>query len=252
MGIVYKAKDKKLEREVAWKVLPRKLSKDKEFQTRFIREARAVAALNHKNIVAVYDIGEEFGESFIAMEFIDGPSLREILTKKKTLTVEEVLDYGKQIAQGLGTAHRRGIIHRDIKPENVMVVSETNEIKVMDFGLARVEEASNLTQEGAIMGTWRYMAPEQVTGKRADSALDVYAVGIMLFEMLTGSPPFTEGDLAYHQVNTTPPEVNELLPDVPDSLNDIIKKCLEKEIDARYADGFELFEALETVDVLQA
>ena len=147
MGIVYKAEDTKLHRTVAIKVLPAAALSSDDDRARFYREARAAASLSHPNIATVYEIDEAVPEGskdddlrpFIAMEFIDGPRLREMLTDKKKFSVEEVLDYAKQIAQGLGAAHRRGIIHRDIKPENVMVVSETNEVKVMDFGLARVE-----------------------------------------------------------------------------------------------------------------
>lgn len=247
MGVVYQARDTKLDRIVALKVLPSRLSNDDEFRTRFVREARAVAALSHKNVIAVYDIGEEWGESYIAMEFIEGKILRDILNSKTKFTPEEALRLGRQIAEGLGAAHKRGIIHRDIKPENIMVTNESGEVKIMDFGLARMDAASNLTQEGSIMGTWRYMAPEMITGQRATAAVDVYAVGVMLFEMLTGNPPFPEGDLAYHHVNTPPPNVSEVAPNTPVGLAEVVMRCLAKDPAARYADGNELLAALEAI-----
>ena len=249
MGIVYLAKDTKLSRDVALKVLPAKLSQNDELRMRFVREARAVAALSHKNIVGVYDIGEEWGESFIAMEFIQGKSLRDILNSEKKLAADEVLHYAKQIAAGLGEAHGRGVIHRDIKPENIMVTAGAHEVKIMDFGLARMDDTSNLTQEGAIMGTLRYMSPEQIKGQRVDTATDVYAVGIMLYEMLFGEPPFPEGNLGYHHVNTAPKAAHDVDPNVPIELSNVIKKCLAKSSSDRFADGKELFRALDAFEI---
>ena len=247
MGVVYEARDTKLDRIVALKVLPSKLSKTEDFKTRFLREARAVAALSHANVVAVYDIGEEWGDSYIAMEFVDGASLRDLITKKKKLPLKQTLKYALQIAEGLGAAHRAGIIHRDIKPENVMVAKASDQVKLMDFGLARMDSASNLTQEGSVMGTWRYMAPEQVKGDRVTPAADVYSTGIMLFEMLAGEPPFIEGDLAYHQVNTIPPQLKDAHPEVSEELSDIVARCLAKKASDRFADGQELAVAIEAV-----
>lgn len=249
MGIVYLAKDTKLSRDVALKVLPSKLSQNDELRMRFVREARAVAALSHKNIVGVYDIGEEWGESFIAMEFIEGKSLRDVLNAEKKLSAAEVTEYAKQIAAGLGEAHSRGVVHRDIKPENIMITGSAHDVKIMDFGLARMDDTSNLTQEGAIMGTLRYMSPEQIKGQRVDTATDIYAVGIMLFEMLAGEPPFPEGNLGYHHVNTMPKAVHEVEPDVPIELSNVINKCLAKSAADRFADGKELYRALDAFTV---
>jgi len=248
MGVVYLAKDTKLGREVALKVLPSKFSNNDEFRTRFVREARAVAGLSHKNIVSVYDIGELRGESFISMEFIEGKSLRDILRSRGKLSAEETCNFAKQIAEGLGAAHRKGIVHRDIKPENIMVTADTGEVKIMDFGLARIDQASNLTQEGSVMGTWRYMAPEQVEGLRAKPATDIYATGVIIFEMTTGAPIFTEGDLAFHHVNTLPPRLVDVAPDVPAALDVVVARCLHKSPDDRYADGMELWRALDAID----
>jgi len=248
MGVVYLARDTKLDRVVAWKVLPSRLSNNDELRSRFVREARAIAALNHKNIVSVYDIGEERGESFISMEYVEGSSLRDILKAQKSLGVADAMNIAKQVADGLAVAHKAGIIHRDVKPENVMVTAESNEVKVMDFGLARIGEDSDLTGEGAIIGTWRYMAPEQVQGLRAKPATDIYATGIMIFEMIAGEPPFPEGDFAYHHVNTIPPLLSKVAPNVPAGLSAVVKKCLEKDPDNRYVDGTELRRALEFGD----
>ena len=244
MGVVYEALDTKLDRVVAMKVLPSKFNGLDELKSRFVREARAVAALSHENVIAVYDIGEEWGESYIAMEFVDGKSLRQILEKKKKFPPEEALKLAKQIADGLGAAHRAGIVHRDIKPENVMISKSSQQVKLMDFGLARMDSATNLTQEGSIMGTWRYMAPEQIRGEKVTPATDIYATGVMLFEMLAGHPPFGDGDLAYHHVNTEPPALIDVEPSVPPALSDIVARCIAKDAADRYASGSELLEAL--------
>jgi len=248
MGVVYLARDTKLNRTVAWKVLPSRLSNNDEFRSRFVREARAVAALNHRNIVALYDIGEERGESFISMEYIDGGSLRSILQTRKKLPLKEAMDIAKQVAEGLGATHKAGIIHRDIKPDNIMITFDDNQVKIMDFGLARIEEESKVTREGAVMGTLWYMSPEQVRGRDVGPATDVYATGMMIYEMLAGKPPFTEGDIAYHHVNTTAPRLSDVVPEVPDKLSAVIDKCLEKTVDNRYQDGGELRQALEFLD----
>ncbi len=247
MGVVYEARDTKLDRIVALKILPSKFKKTEDLKSRFLREARAVAALSHANVVAVYDIGEEWGESYIAMEYVDGSTLRDFISKKKKLSIKQTMKYAGQIAEGLAAAHRAGIIHRDIKPENVMVAKASDQVKIMDFGLARMDSASNLTQEGSVMGTWRYMAPEQVRGDKVSAAADVYSTGIMLFEMIAGEPPFTEGDLAYHQVNTIPAALKDVLPGVPEELSDIVARCLAKKASDRFADGQELVAALESV-----
>jgi tetratricopeptide (TPR) repeat protein len=244
MGVVYEARDTKLDRIVAMKVLPSKFNGHDELKSRFVREARAVASLSHENVVAVYDIGEEWGESYIAMEFVDGFSLRDLLDKKKKLTIDQTVTYTKQIADGLAAAHKAGIVHRDIKPENVMIAKSSQQVKLMDFGLARMDTATNLTQEGSVMGTWRYMPPEQIRGDKITPAADIYATGIMIFEMITGRPPFGDGDIAFHHMNTTPEPLSEVEPAVPPALSDVVARCLAKRASDRYADGQELREAL--------
>ena len=249
MGVVYEARDTKLSRTVAMKVLPSKFDGLDELKSRFVREARAVASLSHENVVAVYDIGEEWGESYIAMEFIDGYSLRELLERSKKLPIDQALGFLKQIAEGLAAAHRSGIVHRDIKPENVMIVKATQQVKLMDFGLARMDTATNLTQEGSIMGTWRYMPPEQIRGDKITPAADIYATGIMAFEMITGRPPFEDGDLAYHQMNTPPPALNELEPSASSALSALVARCLAKRASERFNNGQELRDSL-VMDVM--
>ena len=244
MGVVYEARDTKLNRVVAMKVLPSKFNGQDELRSRFVREARAVAALSHENVVAVYDIGEEWGESYIAMEFVDGASLRELLERHKKLSVEQTLAYARQIAEGLAAAHRAGIVHRDIKPENVMVVKASQQVKLMDFGLARMDTATNLTQEGSVMGTWRYMPPEQIRGEKITPAADVYSTGIMIYEMIAGMHPFGDGDLAYHQLNTVPAPLNDIEPAVPPAFSGLVARCLEKRSEDRFADAQQLRDAL--------
>ena len=172
---------------------------------------------------------------------------------QKKLPVEEAVNIARRIADGVGAAHDRGIIHRDIKPENVMIASDGDEVKIMDFGLARVEAETRMTVEGRVMGTWAYMAPEQVQGQRPKPSTDVYAIGIMLFEMLAGQSPFPEdGDLSYHHVNTVPPRLGDVAPEVTASLSSVVEKCLAKDPDERYADGRELLEALNAVGIISA
>ncbi len=247
MGVVYLAKDSKLDRTVAWKVLPSRFSDNAELRERFLREARAVAALNHQNIISVYDIGEEKGESFISMEFVEGVSLRDILDREPKLPIGYAVRLALQVADGLATAHSQGIIHRDIKPENVMLTQTDSTVKIMDFGLAHIEDASLLTKEGAVMGTWRYMSPEQIQGMKTDGRTDVYASGIMLFEMLAGKAPFVEGDLVYHHVHTPPPNLREIRPEVPEALEAAIMKCLAKDPADRYT-ASELRDALREIE----
>lgn len=245
MGVVYEARDTKLDRVVAMKVLPSKFNANDELKARFVREARAVAALSHENVVAMYDIGEEWGESYIAMEFVDGCSLRELLDKETRMPVARAMKFAIQVAQGLAAAHGAGIIHRDIKPENVMITKATEQVKIMDFGLARMDSSKeNLTMEGAIMGTWRYMAPEQIRGEKVGSPTDIYATGIMIYETIAGAPPFCEGDLMFHHINTEPIPLSDLVPEVSDALNAVILRCLSKKAEDRIADGRELVEAL--------
>jgi serine/threonine protein kinase len=199
MGEVYRARDTKLNRDVALKVLPQDLADDPERRRRLLREARAVAALNHPNICVVHEVGDAEGRAYIAMELVEGKSLRARLTEGP-LPTEEVFRLGLQLADALAHAHDRGVVHRDLKSANVMVTPE-GRVKVLDFGLARhlsgedlaevtTHAHESLTQPGSILGTLPYMAPEQLRGQRADTRSDVWALGVVLFEMATGARPF--------------------------------------------------------------
>ncbi|MFC1736067.1 protein kinase [Candidatus Hydrogenedentota bacterium] len=247
MGVVYLARDTKLDRVVAWKVLPSQFNSNDELRSRFVREARAVAALNHQNIVGVFDIGEEQGRSFIAMEYVEGQPLGRILKTQKKLSLANTVEIGMQAADGLAAAHKKGIIHRDVKPDNVMITPDEGKIKIMDFGLVHFESETKLTRAGQVMGTLYYMSPEQATGRHVGPQTDVYAMGIMMFEMIAGKPPFTEGNLAFHHVNTAPAKLIEVADNITPEFSDVVAKCLEKDPRKRYADGAELSAALDPI-----
>ena len=189
MGVVYKAQDTKLGRTVALKFLAAHLLKDEEANKRFLREAKAAAALHHPNVCPVYEIGEADGETFIAMAFIEGENLEKHI-KQGPLKLPEALDIGRQIAKGLQAAHDKKIVHRDIKPGNVIVDAEGH-VTVMDFGLALLTEGSKLTQLDTTLGTVAYMSPEQAEGAEVDRRTDIWALGCVLYEMISGERPFT-------------------------------------------------------------
>ena len=233
MGVVYLAMDERLSRQVAWKVLPSNLSGDKEFQMRLLREARAVAQVQNKHIVAIYDIVTSDQECYITMEFIDGTTLRHKLRESPQMPLPEMLRHSVEMAGGLAVAHKAGIIHRDMKPENVMLVSETGDVKIVDFGLARLGEDSNLTREGVIAGTVAYMSPEQITAKAPDNRVDIYALGVMMFEMLAGKQPFTGENVLAQHLHADIPKVEELRDEAPPELAALVTQCLQKEKDAR-------------------
>ncbi len=253
MGVVHKVLDLKNNVTVAMKILREGLSSSGKAIDRFFREARIAATLNHKNIVNIYDynISHIHGQSFISMEYVEGPSLREIIENKfsESLSIQiedvvEVLHYMSQLCDALDIAHKKGIIHRDIKPDNIMV-TRAAAVKITDFGIVHIEEAS-FTPTGALIGTPRYMSPEQVHGGRIDSRADIYSVGIILYEFLVGSPPFISGDIAYQQVNVIPPRPHEISSVIPEEVDEVIMKCLEKNPSDRYQSAMELKKALDT------
>ncbi len=241
MGIVYKAKDPLIDRVVAIKTINLSLADDEkeEYEGRFYQEAKAAGRLSHPNIVTVFDVGKSGDIAYIAMEFLQGRELRDILNDGKRLPVEQSLDIVVQVAQGLSYAHEHNIVHRDVKPSNIMVVRDGH-VKITDFGIARMESASVRTQTGMVLGSPKYMSPEQVTGKQIDQRSDIFSLGVMLYEMLTGQVPFTGGHvnaIMYQILNTVPPPPGALNPEVPGMLNFIVAKALAKEVADRYQDA---------------
>ena len=233
MGVVYKAQDMKLDRSVALKFLPTNVSADAETRTRFLQEAKAAAALNHSNICTIYGVEESAGTMFIAMEYVEGGTLRTRLPFAK---VDDALTMAIQIGEALQEAHARGIVHRDIKADNIMVTSR-GQAKVMDFGLAKVKGMLRLTRTSSAVGTIGYMAPEQLQGGEADHRSDIFSFGVLLFEMLTGKFPFRgehEAAITYSVVNEEPESVFTHCPDASPELDRILHRALEKDPAHRY------------------
>jgi non-specific serine/threonine protein kinase len=246
MGVVYKAEDTKLKRTVALKFLPQELTRDPEAAERFVQEAQAVAALDHSNICIVHEIDEVDGKTFIVMGFIEGESLKDKIAAGK-LKIDEALDMAIQVAQGLQEAHRKGIVHRDVKPANIML-TETGQIKIMDFGLAKLSWGVDLTKTATIMGTVAYMSPEQARGKTVDQRTDIWSFGALLYEMLTGEPPFkTHHDQAalYGVLHEEPQPMSSLREGLPIDLDQIVKKALMKKLDKRYQNADEILADLQ-------
>jgi serine/threonine protein kinase/tetratricopeptide (TPR) repeat protein len=237
MGVVYKAEDSKLKREVAIKFLPNIISKSKEDKTRFENEAQAAASLNHPNIATIHAIEEKDSQIFIVMEFINGPELKSRIDEGP-ITLEESLNIIEQIAYGLAAAHHKGIIHRDIKSSNIML-TQSGQVKIMDFGLAKVKGSSQITKVGTTIGTAAYMSPEQAQGTKVDNRADIWALGVIFYELLTGRQPFKgefEQAVIYSILNIEPEPVSTIKPDVPLKLEQITKKLLSKDVDLRYQD----------------
>jgi serine/threonine protein kinase len=241
MGVVYKAEDTKLKREVAIKFLPHHAADGEEERKRFMIEAQAAAALNHPNIATIYAIEEVDDKMFIVMEYIDGQELKQKIDAGP-LPLDEVLEIAGHIAEGLKVAHEKGVVHRDIKSSNVMLTA-TGQVKIMDFGLARIGEGAQLTKSGTTRGTAAYMSPEQVSGKEVDRRTDIWSFGVVLYEMLTWQLPFNgafEQAVFYSILNEEPKPVTELRSEIPKVLEDIICIALSKEPADRYSDLDEL------------
>ena len=246
MGEVFLAEDTKLGRKVAIKFLNEEFARDADKLRRFVQEAKAASALNHPNILTVYEIGETDGKNYIATEFIEGKTLREQSSGKESLQMSSVLNFAIQIAEALAAAHRAGIVHRDIKPENIMVRAD-DYVKVLDFGLAKLTETKAAGGEedqtlvcsnpGMILGTVGYMSPEQARGQAVDARTDIWSFGVLLYEMLARRAPFageTATDVMLSIVQKEPPALQHIAPDLPNELYFIVGKTLRKKADERY------------------
>ncbi len=241
MGVVYKAEDTQLRRTVALKFLPRETLDEEEVKARLIREAQAAAALDHPNICQVFGIHEEDGETFIAMAYIDGPSLAEKI-KERPLPLEEALGIAAQIGEGLHEAHEHGVVHRDIKPQNILLTTK-GQVKILDFGLASLTGRSKLTKTGTTMGTPAYMAPEQLEGRNVDRRADVWALGCVMYEMLTQKSPFEadyEQAIGYGILNEDPEPVTAQRAGLSPEIDRLLSKALAKDRDERYQHADEL------------
>ncbi len=248
MANVYLAYDTILDRNVAVKVLRGDLANDEKFVRRFQREALAASSLSNPNIVEVYDVGEDNGEYYIVMEYIEGKHLKQLLKKRGKLTVSEAVDIVLQITDGLSVAHDSYIIHRDIKPQNIMIL-ENGLVKIADFGIAMAINSTQLTQTNSVMGSVHYLPPEQASGKGATLQSDIYSIGILFYELLTGKLPF-KGDnaveIALKHLKEPLPSIREEIPNIPQSVENIIIKATAKNPKNRYADAREMHEDLKT------
>lgn len=248
MANVYLAYDTILDRNVAVKVLRGDLATDEKFVRRFQREALSASSLSNPNIVEVYDVGEDNGEYYIVMEYVEGKHLKKLLKKRGKLTVPEVIDIVLQITNGLSVAHDSYIIHRDIKPQNILIL-DNGLIKITDFGIAVAMNATQLTQTNSVMGSVHYLPPEQASGKGATLQSDIYSIGILMYELLTGKLPF-KGDnaveIALKHLKEPMPSIRDEIPDIPQSVENIILKATAKNPKNRYADAREMHEDLKT------
>ena len=235
MGVVWKSKDTLLERIVAYKTLSSAIRNHPAAVKYFMSEAKSLAALNHPNIVTVYDIGQEGNTYYIVMEYVAGMTLADFIAEKGKLSIRNALIIAGKIASGLAYAHERRVVHRDIKPSNIMI-SSTGEVKIMDFGLAKIIDDA-MQDKTMARGTPLYMAPEQIRGDQVDNRVDIYALGVTMFEMVTGTPPFTTGEITYHHLHTEPPKPTDLNPSIPEALEKIILQCMSKDRDNRFQDA---------------
>src|SRR5262245_60727393 len=236
MGEVYLAEDTRLKRKVALKFLPAHLVANDEIKTRFLREAQAAAKLNHPNIVTIYDVSEHEGRPFFAMEHVEGHLLSHFAHGEKPLPLDTIIDYATQVCQGIGEAHRAGVIHRDIKATNI-IVDTKGRARILDFGLAAVEGDDKLTKTGSTLGTVSYMSPEQVSGREIDQRSDLFSFGVVLYELLAGRTPFrrdSEGATLRAIMQDSPEPLARYKSEIPQKLQLIIDKLLEKDRQMRY------------------
>jgi len=249
MAIVYKARDTLLNRTVAIKVLREQFVSDEGFIRRFRREAQSAASLSHQNIVSIYDVGKDGNEEYIVMEYVKGQTLKEIIRNKAPFPAEKAIYIVRQIAEALAHAHANHIIHRDIKPQNILVTDD-GRIKVTDFGIARAVSAATLTNTGDIVGSVHYLSPEQAKGSQTNEQSDLYSLGIILYELLTGKVPF-DGDtpisIALKHIQEQPELPSKIVPGIPPELDAIVMKSLAKSVEDRYQSATELLSDLERI-----
>ena len=241
MGEVYLAEDTKLNRRVALKFLPVQLASDDEFKERFKREAQSAAALNHPNIITIHEVADYETRPFIAMEYVEGESLKDVIARKE-LSIGGLLDVASQISDGLSVAHQAGVIHRDIKPQNILM-GKDGRVRICDFGLAKAKRDVTLTQVGSTLGTIAYMSPEQAQGRDVDQRSDIFSFGTVLYEMVAGQMPFRgehEAAMIHAIVNDTPEPMARYKTDVPAGLQRIVDKCLKKDVATRYQSAAEV------------
>ena len=251
MSIVYRARHLVLERSVALKLLSPELSDDPAFQERFIRESRLAAGLDHPNVIPIYEAGEENGVYYIAMRYVPGVNLKELLQRDGPLDATQTISIIGQIASALTTAHEMGLVHRDVKPANVLIVEgagadESNHVYLSDFGIAK-QQSSNVTRTGMFIGTAEYASPEQIEGKELDGRSDVYSLGCVLYQLLTGNPAYekdSEVALIYAHLLEPPPSPRAARPDLPPAIDDVVAKAMAKNPDDRYATARELAAAV--------
>src|SRR3989441_1109980 len=257
MASVYKTWDHRVERIVAIKVLRSLDKNDLRAVERFRREARAAAALSHPNAVTIYDFVEEWGQYFLVMEYINGPTLKQLIGQSHQLSASQTIEIAAQVCDVLQVAHARGFIHRDIKPQNIMLTwsgtpgssmnGERPLVKLTDFGIVRVVEEGGLTNSGIVLGTTDYLSPEQARGETLTASSDLYSLGVVMFEMLAGRPPFvgpTAVSIAMQHASTNPPSVRQFNPAVPPAVERIVMRALEKEPEDRFQSAAEMQHAL--------
>ena len=243
MGVVYQASDPMLNRTVAIKTINVAADPEEraEYEKRFYQEAKAAGGLSHPNVVTIFDIGHAGDLVYMAMEFVDGSELKSLLASR-LVEPQAALDIGAQIAEGLAYAHSRGVVHRDVKPANIMV-APGGPAKIMDFGIARMRSSDVKTQTGMLLGSPKYMAPEQLLGGAVDHRCDIFALGVVIYEMAVGAPPFSGDDITqimYQIVNATPPAPSAVQPRLPPMLDLVLARALAKDPDRRYQDAREL------------